>query len=97
MFSDKPNGRYIMAEFQHLTDEQLLEEIKRQRYDKGTWDYEMLGKYGSSQLSLADDYFSSDVEEHIYRLEQEYKSRGFELPDRWEYVAQFRPDDESGE
>jgi hypothetical protein len=81
----------------HLTDEQLLEEIKRRWYDKGAWDYEKLQQYGSRHMSVADDYFSSDVEEHIDELEREYKSRGLELPDRWEYVNQFMPDPDEEE
>lgn len=85
----------MKTELQILTDEQLLEEIKRQWYEKGAWDRELQQKYKTmDRLSLHDEYFSSDVEQHIDALEREYKSRGFELPDRWAYVAQFMPDED---
>lgn len=83
----------MKTEFELLTDEQLLEEIKRQWYDKGMWDHEKFQQYGYHPWSIADDYFSGDVEEHIEALEREYTSRGFELPKRNEYVAQFLPDE----
>lgn len=79
----------MKTELQLLTDEQLLEEIKRQWYHKGQWDYELNQMDEEEAFSPANDYMGSDIEQHIEALEREYKSRGFELPDRYEYVAQF--------
>lgn len=71
---------------QLLTDEQLLNEIKRQWYEKGLFDYENEQEENSSP---AVDYMGDDIEQHINDLEREYMSRGLVLPNRWEYVAEF--------
>jgi hypothetical protein len=84
----------MKTELQHLTDVQLLEEIKRQWYEKSAWDYELNQMDEAEAFSPANDYLSSDIEQHIERLEREYTSRGLELPDRWAYVAQFESDEE---
>ena len=74
-------------ELDHLTDAQLIEEIKRQWVDKAPWDYD------SEATGPANDYLGSDIEEHIDWLVTEAKRRGLELPERWQYVAQFLPGD----
>jgi len=76
------------VEFQLLTDEQLLKEIKRQWYEKDTWDYELNQLPEKEAFSPANDYMGSGMEQHIEALEKEYKSRGLELPDRYD-VAQY--------
>lgn len=75
-----------------LSDEELLIEIKRQWYELGLFEYQRSQEEGEESLHW--DYMSMDIEEHIDKLEQEYKDRGLELPDRDEYIAQFMPDDE---
>lgn len=82
------------TELELLTDVQLLEEIKRQWYEKGAWDRELMQLPENEAFTPANDYMSSDIEQHIEALEKEYKSRGFELPNRYEYIAQFMPDEE---
>lgn len=84
----------MKTELQLLTDEQLLKEIKLKWYEKGAWDYELSLMDEQEAFSPANDYMGSDIEQHIEWLEKEYKSRGLELPDRWEYVARFMPRDE---
>lgn len=84
----------MKTELQLLTDEQLLTEIKRQWYEIGRIEYEH-SQYGE-EPTTANDYMTSDIEEHIERLEKEYKGRGFELPNRAVYVAQFTPDEVPG-
>lgn len=74
---------------QFLTDEQLLAEIKRQWYDFGLHEWE-IEQEGGEGMSLHDEYLLSDWGEEINRLECEYLSRGLVLPDRWQYVSQFR-------
>lgn len=83
----------MKTELELLTDKQLLTEIKRQWYEIASIEWD--ASEHDEKLSIADDYMMSDIEEHIDTLEKEYKSRGLELPDRGEYVAQFTPDDES--
>lgn len=65
-----------------LTDEQLLEEIKRQWDEKRRFDYELMQMDEKEFSSPANDYLGSDIEEHIAKLEQEYIKRGRELPSR---------------
>lgn len=81
-------------EFNEMTDTELLEEIKRQWYEKDLFDYELRQMDEREAFSPANDYLGSDIEEHISKLELEYKSRGLELPDRWEYVNQFSGSDD---
>ena len=81
----------MKTELQLLTDEQLLVEIKRQWYEIAAIEYEVIQE--GNGWSPADDYMTSDIEQHIESLEREYKSRGLELPDRWAYVTQFEPDE----
>lgn len=83
----------MKTELQLLTDEQLLDEIKRQWTEKDQWDYELNQLPEEEAFTPANDYMGSDIEQHIEALEKEYKSRGFELPDRYEYIAQFMPDE----
>ncbi len=83
----------MKTEFSLLTDEQLLDGIKRQWYDKGLWDYELNQLPEEQAFSPANDYMGSDIEQHIEALEREYKSRGLELPNRYEYVGEFMPDE----
>lgn len=84
----------MRTELEFLTNEQLLAEIKRLWYEKGQWDYEWSLLDKEEAFTPANDYMSDDMEQHIDRLENEYKTRGLELPDREEYVAQFMPTDE---
>lgn len=83
----------MKTELQLLTDEQLLEEIKCQWYNKELFDYELNQLPEEQAFTPANDYMDSDIEQHIEALEREYKSRGLELPDRYEYVGEFMPDD----
>jgi hypothetical protein len=76
-------------ELDHLTNEQLIEEIKRQWVDKAQDDYDRQA-HGEA-TGPAYDYMSSDIEQHIEWLVAEAKSRGLELPERYAYVAQFLP------
>ena len=46
----------MKTELQHLTDEQLLEEIKRQWYEKGHWDYELNQLPEEEAFTPANDY-----------------------------------------
>lgn len=76
----------------NLTDHELLEEIKRQWYEADAFEWERMNEMDESKaFSPASDYLSMQIEEHISDLETEYKNRGLELPDREEYVSQFRP------
>ena len=91
-FNKQLEGATMKTELQLLTDEQLLTEIKRQWYEIGLLEFEALVEH--EEWTVATDYMASDIEQHIERLEKEYKSRGFELPNRAEYVAQFEPDED---
>ena len=82
-------------EFSNLTDVQLIEEIKRQWYEAGQFEYERMYQMDEAEaFSAANDYLSMDIEEHIDSLETEAKRRGLTLPNREEYAAQFMPNDE---
>lgn len=81
----------MKTELQLLTDEQLLTEIKRQWYEIGRIEYEHW--QDGKEPTVAYDYMTSDIEQHIETLEREYKGRGLELPNRAEYVAGFMPDE----
>lgn len=78
------------TEFDFLTNEQLLEEIKRlwreDRQFELEWEEEIRHR---GYRTAADDYVGDDAERHIERAQNAYKDRGLELPDRWQYIAEL--------
>lgn len=74
-------------ELQLLSETQLLKEIQKLWYYIGQIEYEH--NQENEEYSISDDYMMSDIEHRIEALEKEYTGRGFKLPNRAEFVAQF--------
>lgn len=78
-----------MAEFDHLTDKQLVDEVKRlwreQEYFRQELEREIKER---GYRTSADDYIGDDAERLITKTEAECQRRGLVLLDRYEYVEQ---------
>lgn len=84
-----------MSKSDNMTDEELLQAIKKAWYEISAYEYEIAQE--GDYYTVADEYMLSDQEEWLERLEKAYKARGLVLPDRWEYVSQFETSDDESE
>jgi len=82
-----------MSKSESMTDEELLEAIRKCWYEISAEEYDIAQE--RDYYTVADEYSLSNQEEYLDKLEKAYKARGLVLPDRWAYVSQFSDDEET--